>query len=137
MEQETVFNGERKIRVRYAETDTMGILHHSVYPVYFEEGRTELMRTLGLPYSTMEERGVMLPVYSVWVRYFKPACYDELLTLKTTMNRPDGVRIKFDYELRNAEKDLLATGDVVLIFTGKESFKPIRPPEWFTKLILA
>ena len=62
-----------QVRVRYAETDTMGILHHSVYPVYFEEGRTELMRTLGTTYDDMEKKGVILPVYSMEVRFIRPA----------------------------------------------------------------
>ena len=128
-----IFN-EKKIRVRYAETDTMGILHHAVYPVYFEEGRTELMRSLGMSYDDMEKRGVILPVYSVNVKYFKPAYYDDLLTLKTRLKELKGVRITFDYEILNEADDLLATGNVTLVFTRPETFKPIRPPEWFLSL---
>ena len=86
-----------QIRVRYAETDTMGILHHAMYPVYFEEGRTELMRSLGMSYDEMEKKGVILPVYSVNVRYLRPAYYDDLLTLKTEVAELKGVRIRFEY----------------------------------------
>lgn len=124
-----------QIRVRYAETDTMGILHHSVYPVYFEEGRTELMRELGMSYDAMEKKGVILPVYSVKVKYLKPAYYDDLLTLKTLLAEIKGVRIKFEYNIYNEKTDLLATGEVVLIFTNAESFKPCRPPVWFMELV--
>jgi len=126
---------EKKIRVRYAETDTMGILHHAVYPVYFEEGRTELMRSLGMTYDEMEKKGVILPVYSVNVKYFKPAYYDNLLTLKTQIAKLDGVRISFEYEVLNEENQLLATGSVTLIFTRAETFKPVRPPAWFLSLL--
>ena len=124
-----------QIRVRYAETDTMGILHHSVYPVYFEEGRTELMRSLGMSYDAMEKKGVILPVYSVQVKYLKPAYYDDLLTLKTVLAEIKGVRIRFEYSIYNEQTDLLATGEVTLIFTDPDSFKPTRPPVWFLDLI--
>jgi len=129
-----IFN-EKKIRVRYAETDTMGILHHAVYPVYFEEGRTELMRSLGMSYDEMEKKGIILPVYTVNVKYLKPAYYDELLTLKTRLAELNGVRITFDYEIINETDDLLATGSVALIFTRADTFKPVRPPEWFLELL--
>jgi len=123
------------IRVRYAETDTMGILHHSVYPVYFEEGRTELMRSCGLSYDEMEKRGVILPVYSLEVHFNHPAYYDDLLSLETTLAELEGVRIRFDYALFNEIKKRLATGSVTLVFTDAESFKPIRPPAWFLEVI--
>ncbi len=124
-----------QIRVRYAETDTMGILHHSVYPVYFEEGRTELMRALGMSYDAMEKKGVILPVYSVQVKYLKPASYDDLLTVKTVLAEIKGVRIRFEHSIYNEQTDLLATGEVVLIFTDPDSFKPCRSPVWFLELI--
>jgi len=113
----------------------MGILHHSVYPVYFEEGRTELMRSLGMSYDAMEKKGVILPVHSVQVKYLKPAYYDDLLTLKTVLAEIKGVRIKFEYGIYNEQTDLLATGEIVLVFTSADSFKPTRPPLWFMELI--
>jgi acyl-CoA thioester hydrolase len=123
-----------KIRVRYAETDTMGILHHSVYPVYFEEGRTELMRSFGLSYDEMEKNGVILPVYALNVQFEHPAYYDDLLTLETTLAELTGVRVRFDYALFNETGERLATGSVTLVFTDPTSFKPIRPPRWFIDL---
>ena len=128
-------SNETQIRVRYAETDTMGILHHAVYPVYFEEGRTELMRSLGMSYDEMEKKGVILPVYSVDVQYLRPAYYDDLLTLRTEVAELKGVRITFHYKLFNVEKVLLATGNVTLVFTNGDSFKPVRPPAWFLDLL--
>jgi len=125
---------ETNIRVRYAETDTMGILHHAVYPIYFEEGRTELMRSYGTTYDAMEKSGVILPVYNVNINYLQPAYYDDLLSLKTTMAEIRGVRLRFSYELFNEKKILLATGDVTLIFTDDKSFKPVRPPKWFIEM---
>ena len=128
-------SNETQIRVRYAETDTMGILHHAVYPVYFEEGRTELMRSLGMSYDEMEKKGVILPVYSVDVQYLRPAYYDDLLTLRTEVAELKGVRITFHYKLLNVEKVLLATSNVTLVFTNGDSFKPVRPPAWFLDLM--
>lgn len=128
-------SNETQIRVRYAETDTMGILHHAVYPVYFEEGRTELMRSLGMSYDEMEKKGVILPVYSVNVQYLRPAYYDDLLTLRTEVAELRGVRITFEYKLYNQKSVLLATGNVTLVFTDADSFKPVRPPAWFLSLM--
>lgn len=125
---------ETPIRVRYAETDTMGILHHAVYPVYFEEGRTELMRSYGTTYDAMEKSGVILPVYNVNVNYLRPAYYDDLLRLKTTLAEIKGVRLRFLYELFNEKKALLAKGEVILIFTDAKTFQPVRPPQWFMEL---
>ncbi|MDX2445100.1 MAG: thioesterase family protein [Bacteroidales bacterium] len=128
-------SNETQIRVRYAETDTMGILHHAVYPVYFEEGRTELMRSLGMSYDEMEKKGVILPVYSINVQYLRPAYYDDLLTLRTEVAELKGVKITFDYKLFNNNSILLATGNVTLVFTNPDTFKPVRPPAWFLSLM--
>ncbi len=126
--------GYTNIRVRYAETDTMGILHHAVYPVYFEEGRTELMRDYNFSYDEMEKKGVILPVYSVEVKYLKPAYYDNLLRLETELEELKGVRIRFAYKLFTEKNELMATGAVSLIFTNADSFKPMRPPLWFKEI---
>ena len=102
-------SGEISIRVRYAETDRMGLLHHANYLVYFEQGRTELLRPLGRSYLEMEEAGFYLVLHKIEVKYRKPARYDDLLTLQTTVSRLTPVRIEHKYELlRNLE--LLASG---------------------------
>src|SRR5713101_2044439 len=90
---------EISIRVRYAETDRMGLLHHANYLVYFEQGRTELLRSCGLTYKELEDQGFLLVLSKVEVRYRSPARYDDLLTLKTTVVRTTAVRIDHRYEL--------------------------------------
>src|SRR6266851_7940475 len=106
-------SGEIQIRVRYAETDRMGLLHNANYLVYFELGRTELLRSLGLTYKEMEDQGFLLVISKVEVRYRSPARYDDLLTLKTTVVRTTAVRIDHRYDLyRNGT--LLAEGTSTL-----------------------
>src|SRR5881397_2422384 len=91
--------GEITIRVRYAETDRMGLLHHANYLVYFEQGRTELLRAQGLSYRDMEDQGFLLVLTKVQVRYKSPARYDDLLTLCTTVTRTTLVKIEHRYQL--------------------------------------
>jgi len=92
-------NGEIIIRVRYAETDRMGLLHHANYLVYFEQGRTELLRAQGISYRDLEDQGYLLVLTRVQVRYRSPARYDDLLTLRTTVVRTTAVKIEHRYEL--------------------------------------
>src|SRR3982751_6060640 len=87
------------IRVRYAEVDRMGLLHHSNYLVYFEQGRIELLRAQGLAYKDLEDQGYLLVLTRVQVRYRSPARYDDLLTLRTTVVRTTLVKIEHRYEL--------------------------------------
>lgn len=101
---------DMQFRVRYAETDAMGIVHHSVYPVWFEMGRTEYLRAVGIPYREMEERGLQSPVVAIHVRYLKPALYDDLLTLSVDVARYTGVRLTIKYQVHRGE-DLLCTGE--------------------------
>jgi len=99
--------GEIQIRVRYAETDRMGLLHHANYLVYFEQARTELLRDLGATYRDMEDQGYLLVLTRVEVRYRKPAHYDEVLTVRTFVERATSVRIDHRYEVRR-DGDLVA-----------------------------
>src|ERR1700739_988494 len=92
-------SGEVVIRVRYAETDRMGLLHHANYLVYFEQGRTELLRSQGFAYKDLEDQGYLLVLTKIEVRYRSPARYDDLLTLRTTVVRTTAVRIDHKYEL--------------------------------------
>jgi acyl-CoA thioester hydrolase len=94
-----MLTGEITIRVRYAETDRMGLLHHANYLVYFEQGRTELLRSSGLAYKDLEDQGYLLVLTKIEVRYRSPARYDDLLTLRTTVVRTTAVRIDHKYEL--------------------------------------
>src|SRR5256886_10173400 len=106
-------SGEIVIRVRYAETDRMGLLHHANYLVYFEQGRTELLRSQGLAYKDLEDQGFLLVLTRVQVRYRSPARYDDLLTLRTTVVRTTLVKIEHKYELLR-EGVLLAEAETTL-----------------------
>ena len=112
-------SGEITIRVRYAETDRMGLLHHANYLVYFEQGRTELLRGQGYAYRDLEDKGYLLVLTRAQVRYRSPARYDDLLTLRTTVVRTTLVKIVHRYEvLRDGE--LLAEGETTLGCVDRE-----------------
>jgi acyl-CoA thioester hydrolase len=118
------------IRVRYAETDQMGVVYHGKYAEYFEMGRVEWLRNLGVSYAEMEKQGVMLPVVSLTMNYKKPARYDDLLTVKTMLKKQEGVKIEFDYEIYNEKHELLTTGYSMLVFVDMKTGRPTSPPEY-------
>lgn len=120
---------DTQIRVRYGETDQMGFLYHSHYVEYFDAGRTELMRHLGLPNSRIEEEGIMLPVLNVEINYRNPAHYDDLLTVRTTLKQLPGVKIRFDYEVFRESGELITTGAVTLAFMRADTKTACRPPK--------
>ena len=120
--------GEVAIRVRYAETDRMGLLHHANYLVYFEQARTELLRSLGLTYKDMEDQGFLLVVTKVEVYFRRPARYDDLLTIRTTVARTTMVRIDHRYEVF-CEGQLLAEGSSTLACVDREG-RPQALPEF-------
>jgi acyl-CoA thioester hydrolase len=121
-------SGEISIRVRYAETDRMGLLHHANYLVYFEQGRTELLRSMGLSYKDLEDQGYLLVLTKLEVRYRWPARYDDLLTLKTIVVRTTSVRIDHRYEL-SCEGRLLAEATSTLACIDREG-RPQALPEF-------
>ncbi len=120
-------------RVRYAETDQMGVVYHGNYAVYFEMGRVEWLRNLGVSYKKMEETGIMLPVVSLTMNYKKPARYDDLLTVTTRFKSQTSVKIEFDYEIHNEKGELLTTGHSVLVFVDMKTGKPTLPPDYITE----
>lgn len=123
---------EIAIRVRYKETDQMGILYHGNYFTYFEMGRTELLRNSGITYREMEEAGVFVVVVKVECSYKKPARYDDLLRLRTLIKRITQVKIEHEYQLYRGE-ELLAVGHTVLAVVDREG--RIRPiPEWMAPM---
>lgn len=119
---------ELSLRVRYAETDQMGFVHHANYLVYFEMGRTELLRSTGLDYKSIEERGFYLVVAKAQVRYRSPARYDDLLTLRTSVQRVTAVRIDHSYEVIRGTT-LIATGESTLACVDKEGRLQALPPD--------
>lgn len=121
---------EINVRVRYAETDQMGVVYHGNYAEYFEMGRVEWLRNLGLSYAFMEKNGIMLPVVSLTLNYKKPARYDDLLTVRTILKKQESVRIEFDYEIYNEAGELLTTGYSMLVFVDMKTGRPILPPDY-------
>ena len=116
-----------KFKTRYAETDQMGYIHHSIYAQYFEMGRIEFMNHIGISYKQMEKEGVILPVYTLNTKYISPLTFDELITVRTYIKFLKGVRLAFGYEIYNAQNLKTTEGEVVLVFAGADG-KPIRPP---------
>ena len=121
---------EIQIRVRYPETDPMGVLYHGNYLMYFEMGRTELLRASGGNYRQMEESGLFCVVVRAECRYHKPARYDDLLTLQTTVTKITQAKIEHEYRLLR-ENDLLAVGQVTLAMVDREG-NVCRVPEWLS-----
>lgn len=127
---------EVKIRVRYAETDKMGYSHHGNYASYFEIGRTELLRQAGLSYRQVEESGIMLPVRNMNVTYYKPAFYDDLITISTRLKEKPAVRLIFEYEIHNEAGELLCKAETTLVFVDAKTRKPCRAPKYFLEKVL-
>ncbi len=123
-----------KFKTRYAETDQMGYIHHSIYAQYYEMGRIDLMHKIGISYKQMEKDGYILPVYTLQSKYFIPLTFDELITLKTYVKYLKGVRLAFGYEIYNEAGEKATEGEVVLVFAGKNG-KPIKPPKQFVEKI--
>ncbi len=119
-----------QFRVRYGETDQMGFAYYGNYAQYFEIGRTEWLRKLGITYKKMEENGVMLPVMNLNINYLKPAKYDDLLILKTTLIKMPSAKIEFSYEIFNEENELLTTANTTLVFVNMKTNKPTKAPEY-------
>ena len=126
---------QTQIRVRYSETDQMGVVYHGNYAQYFEIGRVEWLRNKGISYKSMEESGVMLPVVSLCINYKKSARYDDSLTLKTVMKKLSNVKIEFYYELYNENEELLTTANSILVFVDMKTGKPIAPPSYISEVL--
>ena len=115
------------VRARFADTDKMGIVYYARYLEWFEVGRTELLRALGLPYTEIERNGIILPVIEVFCKYRKPARYDQLIEIVSRVSDLPRSRIRIEYELFSEEGELLASGYTVHSFLGGHG-KPVRPP---------
>lgn len=119
------------IRVRYAETDQMGVVHHGNYALYLELARIEWLRNLGVSYKEMEQEGIALPVVSLSVKYKKPIKYDDVITVKTKLVNEPSVKVEFDYEILNDLGQILSTANVVLVFVDLKTNRPTKPPKYF------
>lgn len=119
---------EVHVRVRYSETDQMGVVYHGSYVPYFEIGRVEWLRNRGISYKALEESGIALPIVSMHINYKKPARYDDLLTITTRLKQYSGVKIEFDCEIRSVNDELLTTAHFILVFVDVKTGRPIVPP---------
>ena len=119
-----------EIRVRYGETDQMGVVYYGNYAQYLEQGRTEWLRELGFSYKWMEANDVQLPVVHFSIDYKLPARYDDLILVKTTLKKMPSVKIEFYYEIYNESKQLLVTATTVLVFVNSKTNKLMRAPDY-------
>jgi acyl-CoA thioester hydrolase len=123
-----MYISESTIRVRYGETDQMGYCYYGNYAQFYEVGRVEALRNLGFSYRSLEESGIMLPVLEFKIKYHKPAFYDDLLRVKTTVHEIKGARMFFTYEMFNEKNELVNTGETTLVFISKETNRPCAAP---------
>ena len=130
-----MYSHSTKIRVRYGETDQMGYMYYGNYAQYYEVGRVEMLRSLGMDYAAMEASGIMLPVLELSCKFIKPAKYDQEITVKTTVDQVPGIRIHFKYELFNEAEELINIGATTLVFVDMLKNKPCLPPEDFMNRI--
>ncbi|UOE52620.1 acyl-CoA thioesterase [Mucilaginibacter sp. SMC90] len=127
-----MFEHTTKIRVRYGETDQMGYMYYGNYAEFYEVGRVEMLRSLGLTYKGMEDSGIMMPVLELQCKYLKPALYDEEISIRVIMDKLPGIRIHFRYELTNPKGELINTGETLLVFINMKTNRPCLPPQDFT-----
>lgn len=130
-----MINTTHSLRVRYAETDPMGYVYYGNYAGYFEVARVELFRELGMPYSEIENRGIWLPVSEYQIKYLRPAKYDQILEIHTSIKKLPGVRIEFEYEIFNEEKEKITEARTTLYFFDSKTNRPVKCPDFLMKLI--
>ena len=123
-------NFSTNVRVRYGETDQMGVVYHGNYASYFEIARTEWLRNLGVTYKELENKGIMLPVISLFFNFIKSAKYDDVLTIIVILKKNPLVKIEFDYEIYNQKKEKISTGNSILAFMDMKTNKPLRCPDY-------
>lgn len=124
---------ETEIVVRYAETDKMGIAHHSVYPIWYEAARTEAIKKIGISYSKMESLGIMTPLAELNCKYLAPANYEDVLSVKVGISKLTPARVIFEYQVYNEENKLINTGSTMHAFVGKD-LKPLNLKKLFPDL---
>lgn len=125
------------IRVRYSEVDRMGYVYYGNHAQYYEIGRVEAMRSIGLSYSEMEEQDIMMPVVKMECHYLRPLRYDQELTVVTMVRSLPRAKIDFHYEIRDENGQLLNTGMTQLVFVNRKTMRPLRTPEFFLEALRA
>lgn len=130
-----MIHSKHSLRVRYAETDPMKYVYYGNYATYFELGRVELFRSIGVSYDEIEKQGIWLPVSDYKIKYLKPALYDQKLEIHTFMRKIPGVRIEFEYEIYNENGIKITEASTTLFFLNSETQKIIKCPDFLMKLI--
>ncbi len=130
-----MYKTETNIRVRYGETDQMQYVYYGNYAMYYEVGRVESLRQLGLTYKELEAMGIIMPVLENHSEFLMPALYDELLRVVVTIPEKPSVRIRFHYEIYNEKDTLIHRGQTLLAFVNQKTGRPCRPPEAFQKVL--
>jgi acyl-CoA thioester hydrolase len=124
------------IRVRYADTDQMGVVYYAKYLEYFEVARTEMLRAMGLPYREIEAKGYELPVASASIKYYKGAVYDDELLVTATLTPKHSPKVDIHYEVRRKnDNEVIAEGETVLVFVDRETGRPARAPQFYLDVI--
>ena len=131
----TKISSKTQIKVRYGETDQMGVVYHGNYAQYFEIARIDWLEKIGFSYKKMEDNGVMLPVVALNTQFKSSALFDDVLTITTELKKIPTAKIEFEYELHNQNGELLTVGSTVLVFVSKETKRPIKCPEIMLKKI--
>ena len=126
-----MLQSETEIRVRYGETDKMGYVYYGNYAQYYEVARTEFIRKYGITYKELEERGIMLPISSLKIKYIKPSFYDDILRVQATIRELPAIRIHFDYKVFNQKNELVNIGETTLVFVDSKTGKPVAAPDFF------
>lgn len=130
-----MYSSETTVRVRYSETDQMQYVYYGNYATYYEVGRVEVLRQLGMSYRSLEESGIMMPVLETHSYYHLPAKYDDLLTIKITIPQLPLVKIKFEYEIFREDGKKIHTGETTLAFIDMKSGKPRKAPEKMREIL--
>ena len=128
-----MFQHDTTVRVLYADTDVMGVVYYGNYPKFYEIGRTEMIRSLGMPYADLERTGIIMPVRDMTCNYIKSAHHDQVLTIRTRIEEIPKARMKFFYEIYNENKELVHTGETTLVFLDMKTNRPVRAPELLIK----
>ncbi len=128
--QTSVIQNTTNLRIRYGETDQMGVVYYGNYAQFLEQGRTEWLRRLGFSYKWMEENNVLLPVTELNIVFRQPARYDDVISVVTKLKKIPTYKIEFDYEIFNEEGELLVTAYTSLIFINKTTNKIMRAPQY-------
>lgn len=118
-----------KVRVRYAECDQMGFLHHSVYALYLEEARTEQMRSKGITYKEMEDSGLIMPLRSMSFEFKKAGRYDDLLDIEVWIAEKPTIRCTFHYRIINQNGEELSTATTEMFYARKSDLRPVKVPQ--------